>query len=120
MIDNAKAAQPYHRYRESYECGARKQSLPEPADCNWPFCGCDEHANKVIEALQESGWNLTIETIREARILHVIADAINRAFNERDDLKNLPSILQARAASLDSESRSTRRSPNADDANDPS
>ena len=22
-------------------------------DCNWPFCGCDEHAERVIQALQE-------------------------------------------------------------------
>jgi hypothetical protein len=37
------------------QCAARKQSLPDPADCNWPLCGCDPMAAKVIEALQESG-----------------------------------------------------------------
>lgn len=40
----------------SFECQARKQSLPEPADCNWPYCGCDEKACNVVEALQEHGW----------------------------------------------------------------
>lgn len=24
-----------------------------PQDCDWPFCGCDPRATKVIEALQE-------------------------------------------------------------------
>jgi hypothetical protein len=23
--------------------------------CNWPQCGCDPHANKVIESLSEQG-----------------------------------------------------------------
>lgn len=38
-----------------WTCAALKQSLPEPADCDWPFCGCDEHASKVISALEECG-----------------------------------------------------------------
>lgn len=38
-----------------WACSARRQSLPEPADCDWPVCGCDPAASKVIEALQESG-----------------------------------------------------------------
>lgn len=40
---------------EGWTCAARKQALPEPADCNWPVCGCDPHADKVIEALEEMG-----------------------------------------------------------------
>jgi len=40
----------------SWECMARKQALPEPADCNWPDCGCDPHATNVIESLLEQGW----------------------------------------------------------------
>lgn len=27
-----------------------------PQDCDWPFCGCDEHATKVLDTLQECGW----------------------------------------------------------------
>lgn len=38
-----------------WTCAARRSTLPEPADCNWPLCGCDPAANKVLEALQESG-----------------------------------------------------------------
>jgi hypothetical protein len=28
----------------------------DPQDCNWPFCGCDPYANKVIEAIEDCGW----------------------------------------------------------------
>jgi hypothetical protein len=41
-----------------FECAARKQGTAggnEPADCNWPMCGCDPCAEKVIDALIESG-----------------------------------------------------------------
>ena len=41
--------------RREFTCAARKQSLPEPADCDWPVCGCDPYADKVIAALEESG-----------------------------------------------------------------
>lgn len=39
----------------AWECAGRKQSLPEPGECDWPVCGCDPQAGKVIAALQESG-----------------------------------------------------------------
>src|SRR6185312_10932188 len=27
-------------------------------DCDWPFCGCDPKADKVIEAIEESGFKI--------------------------------------------------------------
>ena len=39
-------------------CAARKQGTAggnDPADCDWPGCGCDKAANKVIDSLAESG-----------------------------------------------------------------
>lgn len=48
-----------------FECAARKQGTAggnDPAECDWPMCGCDPYADKVIAALQESG----IELRREA------------------------------------------------------
>ncbi len=27
----------------------------DPQDCDWPFCGCDPIANKVLAAVEESG-----------------------------------------------------------------
>lgn len=47
---------------EGWVCGARKQGTAggnDPADCNWPFCGCDPYANKVIAAIEESGCTIT-------------------------------------------------------------
>lgn len=41
--------------RALFQCAGRKQALPEPGECNWPVCGCDPHAEKVIEALQDAG-----------------------------------------------------------------
>jgi hypothetical protein len=41
-------------------CAARSQGSAggnDPADCDWPFCGCDPHADKVLAALQECGWS---------------------------------------------------------------
>lgn len=38
----------------SFDCAARKSTSPEPVDCDWPVCGCDPAADKVIEALEES------------------------------------------------------------------
>jgi hypothetical protein len=37
-----------------WRCPAKPTADP-PQDCNWPVCGCDPIANKVIEALEESG-----------------------------------------------------------------
>jgi hypothetical protein len=39
-----------------FEQACRTYSGPEPQDCNWPFCGCDDRANKVVETLQECGY----------------------------------------------------------------
>lgn len=44
--------------RQAISCAARRQSTAggnDPADCDWPFCGCDPHADKVIAAIEESG-----------------------------------------------------------------
>ncbi len=45
---------PIVHYR--FTCKARKSvGANDPQDCNWPLCGCDPHADKVIETLNESG-----------------------------------------------------------------
>jgi|SRR5580693_1235653 hypothetical protein len=38
----------------SWKCRARPTADP-PQDCDWPVCGCDPYADKVIGALEESG-----------------------------------------------------------------
>lgn len=39
-----------------WKCAAIAQGTTDPADCDWPVCGCDPAATKVIVTLQESGW----------------------------------------------------------------
>ena len=41
----------------AWKCKARASNMGanDPQDCDWPVCGCDPYADKVIEALQESG-----------------------------------------------------------------
>jgi hypothetical protein len=42
----------------TWKCGARAQGTAggnDPADCDWPTCGCDPYATKVIDALIEQG-----------------------------------------------------------------
>lgn len=36
------------------KCRANRTADP-PQDCDWPWCGCDPAADKVIEALEEQG-----------------------------------------------------------------
>jgi hypothetical protein len=38
----------------SWKCKANRTAI-EPEDCNWPLCGCDPYADKVIASLEESG-----------------------------------------------------------------
>ncbi|NOV17848.1 hypothetical protein E5S70_17495 [Ensifer adhaerens] len=44
---------------EDWHCSARQQGTAggsDPADCDWPLCGCDPHADRVIAALDEIGY----------------------------------------------------------------
>lgn len=48
----------YRQDGEAISCAARRQGSAggnDPAECDWPVCGCDPYADKVIAALQESG-----------------------------------------------------------------
>lgn len=58
--------------RMAFKCKANRTADPSQ-DCDWPRCGCDPYAEKVIAALEESGGALTerdtairAEALREA------------------------------------------------------
>lgn len=39
-----------------WRCRAQPGRTPDdPPDCGWPFCGCDTHVDKVLEAISENG-----------------------------------------------------------------
>lgn len=41
---------------QGWKCAARGSvGANDPQDCDWPVCGCDPYAAKVIAALEESG-----------------------------------------------------------------
>lgn len=45
--------------RRSWKCGARQRNIgPEVQDCDWPVCGCDPYASKVLDAIAESGFEI--------------------------------------------------------------
>ena len=41
----------------AFKCKAQRTADP-PQDCDWPFCGCDPYANKVLNAIEESGFEI--------------------------------------------------------------
>lgn len=69
------------------KCAATIATDP-PQDCDWPWCGCDENANSVIAAIDESGGVLVhrfdlqpvLQHVRAAGIAlpDVIADSLAR------------------------------------------
>ncbi len=44
----------------TFQCKAKNAS-PEPQDCDYPFCGCDPAAERVLSALQEGGYFIARE-----------------------------------------------------------
>lgn len=63
--NNPTPAIPEEAKGQKAECAARKAGTPNgsyPQDCDWPFCGCDPKANKVIEAIEESGFRIVKPT----------------------------------------------------------
>lgn len=42
---------------QPWSCQARPwEARDPPQDCDWPFCGCDPNASKVLTALDERGF----------------------------------------------------------------
>jgi hypothetical protein len=71
------------------ECAARKQGTAggnAPADCDWPGCGCDPVANKVLDALADhNGVALTVaqqDVLRERQWGHYVREGFT---DRRDD-----------------------------------
>lgn len=58
-----------HRCKAQY-------AMPEPQDCDWPFCGCDPHANRVLEALQESGYTIVSDYAPDGEALTAASDNV--------------------------------------------
>ncbi|MFK4507677.1 hypothetical protein LPJ38_24160 [Bradyrhizobium daqingense] len=45
-------------WKPRWQCAVRQRKLASAEiaqDCDWPFCGCDPYADKVLDAIAESG-----------------------------------------------------------------
>jgi hypothetical protein len=52
-----------------FVCKTRATATADPPqDCDWPCCGCDPYAEKVIAALEESGFAIVPNTARHTDI----------------------------------------------------
>jgi len=89
--------------QQKWECAARKQGTGggnDPVDCNWPVCGCDPHADKVINALEESGLLLMpatqperVETIGLSDAMYTFEDVPMDTPDPRDEQLRLADEL---------------------------
>lgn len=70
--------------KDSVVCAARHSDTGanDPQECDWPFCGCDPHADKVIESLLECGWMSGQEASR-------LKIAYGKLFNENAAMTGL-------------------------------
>ena len=70
--------------RWPFECAGRTQALPEPSGCNWPDCGCDPYATKVIESLVEQGWTTPSRPDAGGGVVaqHIAIERIDSAYDE--------------------------------------
>lgn len=52
----------------TWRCRVREAGKTDPPqDCNWPFCGCDPYAIKVMDAIEESGIPVSCKCLSPAR-----------------------------------------------------
>lgn len=67
-LDDEEAANIERQVPPEFTCRVRAAGLTDPPqDCDWPMCGCDPRADKVIEALQESGCLVSRAEVERAR-----------------------------------------------------
>lgn len=67
----------------SWSCGARGSTgANDPQECNWPMCGCDPYADKVIAALQEHGCIIAPGAVRPSAPSEAEVERVARAIDD--------------------------------------
>ena len=79
--------------RGSWQCKAQRTADP-PQDCDWPVCGCDPQAQRVIDALDESG----AFAAAEQRARNAALESAARIARERGDERIASAILALKQA----------------------
>ena len=75
----------------------------DPIECDWPHCGCDPKATKVVETLVESGWGDTWPWFHAVRDLLERVDAGDNLIIQLEKLGRLRRAGQPRAHAVDAE-----------------
>jgi hypothetical protein len=58
--------------------------------CDWPFCGCDEHANKVIDTMEANGYTIVdTKVLRDAACQLLSSDNPGRKALGRELVKDI-------------------------------
>lgn len=97
MVDvQARRERRYEFETKPWKCKARAAGSTGgnyPQDCDWPVCGCDPYADKVIDALEDYGQKpeLTL-LLTVARILRSRLPEMAPAYQE-DDITALDEAL---------------------------
>ncbi len=66
------------------KCRARSTNYGDPIDCDWPFCGCDDHAEKVVQSLHECGWEDASDLRRLLSEAHDVLHKVTGIISDRD------------------------------------
>ena len=74
-----------------WKCKANRRADP-PQDCEWPTCGCDPYANKVIDALREEGKVLVDTAVVEHALILQAARAV-RDFCKYEEYPELMALI---------------------------
>lgn len=67
LIERLARSEPAVPVAEGSVCAARTSvGANDPQECDWPVCGCDPRAQKVLDALHEQGLALSPSNARKA------------------------------------------------------
>lgn len=86
-VSDGGGSEPVH-----WKCKAQPYAVV-PSDCDWPFCGCDSRADKVVETLIECGWKSDRE--------HAQSLASERAAGFAEGVEKAARYLETQGRELD-------------------
>jgi hypothetical protein len=87
-----------------WKCGARQRNIgPEIQDCDWPICGCDPFASRVLDAISESGFKIVKDDPVLGSLLHTCSQPT------RDELLYLADQEQHERGMLQIDNHGDRR-----------
>lgn len=93
---NTAAPQPTAGGDVPWECNARVTNYGDPKDCNWPYCGCDPHAERVMKSAREQGWHSPGDFEEaEAEHKHALSAERARVIEECAAIARRPRIVDA-------------------------